>query len=257
MDPPASQEGPDPTPDLTGPLLPEVPSSHTDPPSLGIAPVPRPPKARTPPSIASPVRSGFPASEWDFPSTTFRSLVDAPLFPEGLPTTHPSDIFPPAASQPPAIDPSAVLPAAAACTPPAASQPPADDLVTQLQDLTAEMISLQESLLPPRSTAYDPHPVFFTLTARMRTLLSAVVAAPPSVHIATLAPIQEIVAVVDSFERLLSPDELSGPCLDLPPAADDILVAAAPPDPRPDPDAPPPDQGGASSSKKKRRPRRK
>ena len=304
MEPPALQVVPDPIPDLAGPLPPADPTLPTDPPSppdhpvgpplgssdpgtpvpLILTPSPRPPQARTPPELPSPDRTGFHLSEWNFPSTTYRSLTNVPLAPDPPPPTPaaqqpppdifspaasqppavnpdpvsptatayappaasqpPADIFPPAASQPPAIDPSPVSPTATACAPPAASQPPAGDpIVTQLQDLAAEMSSLRESRLPPHPTAEDPHLVFFALCTRMRILFATVPTAPPSVHDVLLALINEISDMVESVGGLLP----------LPPPAVDVAIAvAAPPVPRSDPDPLPTDQGGASLLKKRR-----
>lgn len=129
-DPPATQGDADPT----VPTAPRIPLPHCDSPDeslLGSAdpgtPVslistssPRPPRARTPPKLPSPDRTGFYLSEWSLPSTTFRSLTDVPLTldqPSPAAQQPPPDIFPPAASQPPAVNPDPVSPTATAYAP--------------------------------------------------------------------------------------------------------------------------------------------
>ena len=81
MDPPATQENPEPTPDSLRPLWPSDPLPHRATPVeplLGLAPSRRPPKARTPPRATLARPHGVPSLQVEFPQH------DVPL-PHGRP----------------------------------------------------------------------------------------------------------------------------------------------------------------------------
>ena len=215
MDPPASQEDPDPTPSPADPL------PHRDSPiepllssfdpgtpvPLILTSSPRPPKARTPPELPLPDRTGFHLSEWNFPSTTYRSLTDVPLTPD------------------------AALVSAAAL----ATDISSDDLWASLIDPAAADRFVRRFHPDPAPTPLPP-----TMTTTTTTRLKYTSATTPA------------------SDPIASVDPLPGPDFFLsPPAADGTIVVANPPSPRPDPSPLPPDLGGVRTQRKKRRSRRK